>query len=174
MVGEALDIVSEYLGHLADHSVQDALGCLAPDFEMEFAGAGFKLTKDQAATALEWDAGANGRLEWQVVDESSSTVTIQGSEGNDFLDLVGIDAVGFRSVFTVSPAGLIAHQLHEPSWGPVSLADAMAPLIAWASEHDAEELAAIYPEGRMSYSGPMAVRWVRLAQRWRSRTAPGS
>jgi hypothetical protein len=169
-VGEMLDIVRRYLDHLADHATQDALGCLAPDFELEFAGGGFKMSKDQAATALEWDAGANGRLDWRVVDESWPTVTIQGSEGNDFLDLVGIGPIAFRSAFTISPSGLIAHQLHETSWGAVSLSDAMAPLIAWASEHDPEELAEIYPEGRLSYSGPMAVRWVRLAGKWKAAT----
>ena len=169
-MSEALDIVTVYLDHLADHATQDALNCLAPNFEMEFAGAGFTMSKSQAATALEWDAGANGRLDWRLVDESPRTVTIQGSEGNDFLDLVGIGALGFRSVFTISPPGLISHQLHETSWGAVSLSDAMAPLISWASEHDPEELTEIYPEGKMSYSGPMAVRWVRLAEKWKDKT----
>ena len=120
-MGDALDIVRVYLDHLANHATQDALACLAPGFELEFAGAGFTMLKSQAATALEWDAGANGRLDWQLVEESPPTVTIQGSEGNDFLDLIGIGALGFRSGFTISPTGLISHQLHETSWGEVSL-----------------------------------------------------
>ncbi len=167
----ALAVVRLYLDHLVDHATLNALACLAPEFEMEFAGAGFTMSKSQAATALEWDAGANGRLDWQVVDESPRMVTIQGSEGNDFLDLIGIGTLGFRSVFTISSNGLISHQLHETSWGEVSLSDAMAPLISWASEHDPKELAEIYPEGQMSYSGPMAVRWVRLAEKWKGRTS---
>jgi hypothetical protein len=134
---------------------------------MEFAGAGFSMSKSQAATALEWDAGVNGWLEWQLVAESPRAVTIQGYEGNDFLDLIGISTLKFRSVFTVSPTGLISHQLHETSWGDVSLSDAMAPLISWTSEYDAVELVEIYPEGKMSYSRPTAVRWVRLADKWR-------
>ena len=47
------------------------------------------------------------------------------------------------------------------------VSDATAPLISWASEYDAVELAEIYPEGKMSYSRPTAVRWVRLADKWR-------
>lgn len=165
-MGAAADIVGTYLRHLADHSLEEALACLTPDFAIEFAGAGFSMTKTQAATALEWDVGAKGRLDWEVVDETPQTVTIQGLEGNDFLDLIGIGRLPFRAVFTVSSVGLISRQLHDVSWGEVSLPEAMAPLIAWASEHDPQELAHIYPEQQMSYSRPMAIRWVRLAKRW--------
>ncbi len=171
-MGDATDIVGAYLEHVADHAIQDALACLAPEFKLEFAGAGFTMEKGQAATALEWDVGANGRLDWQLVDESLDTVTIRGSEGNDFLDLIGVGPLGFRSVFTISPTGLISHQLHEVSWGELSLSDAMVPLTMWASEHESEELAEIYPGGKMSYSGPMAVRWVRLAEKWKGGTSP--
>ncbi len=171
-MGDATDLVGAYLTHLADHAIQDALACLAPDFELEFAGAGFTMTKDQAATALEWDLGANGRLDWRLVDASPLRVTIQGSEGNAFLDLIGVGELNFRSTFTVSPTGLISHQLHQVSWGEVSLSDAIIPLTAWASKHEAEELAEIYPGGQMSYSAPMAVRWVRLAEKWKGATSP--
>jgi hypothetical protein len=170
-MGDATDIVGAYLGHLADHSLQAALACLAPDFELEFAGAGFTLGKGQAATALEWDVGANGRLDWQLVDASLHTVTIQGSEGNDFLDLIGVGRLAFRSVFTVSPSGLISRQVHEVSWGEVSLSEAMIPLTTWASEHESEELAEIYPGEQMTYSRQMAVRWVRLAEKWKGATS---
>jgi hypothetical protein len=164
----AADVVGTYLRYLADHSIEEALACLAPDFALEFAGAGFSMTKDQAATALGWDAGANGRLEWEVADETPPTVTIQGSEGNDFLDLIGIGRLAFRSVFTVSITGLISHQSHGVSWGDVALPEAMAPLIAWASEYESQELAEIYPKQQMSYSQPMAIRWVRLAKKWKA------
>ena len=170
-MGEATDIVRAYLEHVAGHTIEGALACLAPEFELEFAGAGFTMAKSQAATALEWDVGANGRLDWRVVDESPNTVTIQGSEGNDFLDLIGVGPLEFRSVFTISPTGLISRQLHEASWGEVSLSDAMLPLTTWASEHEPEELAELYPGGTMSYSGPMAVRWVRLAEKWKDSTS---
>jgi len=129
------------------------------------------MTMEQLAQALEWDAGANGRLDWHIAEEAPSSVTIEGSEGNEFLDLLGIESLGFRSVYTVGMSGLISHQLHEVSWGAVSLADAMAPLVAWATENEAGELDEIYRGGQMSYSGPMAVRWVQLARRWKSAAA---
>ena len=162
------NIVETYLGHVADHSVEHALACLAPDFILQFAGSGFSLTKAQAANALEWDVGANGRLRWSVIEESQTSVTVEGSEGNDFLDLVGIRPISFRSIYTVAPSGRISRQLHSVTWGDLSLEDAMAPLTAWAAQHEPQELNEIYPAGQMSYSGPMAARWVRLAQRWRS------
>ncbi len=167
-MGEARQIVGVYLGYLADHALEQALACLSPDFALEFAAAGFSMTRAQAATALDWDAGVNGRLDWEVSDETPSTVTIQGFEANDFLELIGIGRLAFRSVFTVSATGLISHQFHETSWGEVSLQDAMAPLIAWASEHEAQELSEIYAEQQMSYTRPMAIRWVRLAKKWKT------
>ena len=162
------DIVDVYLKNVAAHAIEDALACLAPDFELEFAGAGFALTKSQTATALEWDVGANGSLEWHFAEESSSSVTVVGSEGNDFLDLVGVGRLAFRSIYTIASTGLISRQLHDVTWGEVSLPEAMAPLIEWASEYELEELNEIYPAGQMSYSGPMATRWVRLAQKWKA------
>ena len=176
-MGKAADIVATYLGHVSNHSLQEALACLTPEFELGFAGSEFTLGKSQTATALEWDVGANGRLEWRPVDESSHTVTIQGSEGNDFLDLIGVGRLSFRSVFTVSVDGLIARQVHDVSWGEVGLSEAMIPLTAWASEHEPEELAEIYPGEQMTYSRPMAVRWVRLARKWKdaiTRSTPGT
>ncbi len=165
-MGGSQQIVGAYLEHVADHAIEDALACLAPDFILEFEGAGFTLTKAQTARALEWDVGANGRLDWRVVEELPPLVTIAGSEGNDFLDMIGVGSLDFQSIYTVAAAGLISRQLHEVSWGEVSLEDAMAPLTAWASEHAPEELNEICPEGQMVYSGPMAVRWVQLAQEW--------
>ena len=126
--------------------------------------------KDQTATALEWDVGANGRLDWKLVDESPHAATVQGSEGSDFLDLIGVGRLAFRAVFTLSPTGLICHHLHESSGGEISIQEAMLPLTTWASEHEPEELAAIYPGEQISYSGPMAVRWVRLAEKWKDRS----
>ncbi len=167
-MGGSRRIVDGYLEYLAHHAIEDALARLAPDFGFEFAGAGFTLTKSQTARALEWDFGANSRLDWRVVEESPRAVTVLGSEGNDFLDLIGVGPLDFRSVYTVAATGLISHQLYEVSWGEVSIEDGMAPLTAWAAEHEPEELEEIYPGGHMVYSGAMAVRWVRLAQEWKS------
>ena len=131
-MGGLQQTVGTYLEHVSAHAIEDALACLAPDFILEFEGTGVTLTKAQTARALEWDVGANGRLDWRVVEEVPPLVTIVGSEGNDFLDLIGVGSLDFQSVYTVAAAGLISHQLHEVSRGEVSFEDAMAPLTAWA------------------------------------------
>lgn len=169
-LGDSRRIVDEYLDRLADHAIEDALTYLAPDFVLEFRGEGTRLSKTQTASALEWDFGAGGRLDWIVGEESLGSVTVHGSEGNDFLDLIGVGLLSFRSVYTIAPSGLIIRQLHEVSQGEVSIENGMAPLIAWAAEADPEELNELYPGEQMVYTGPMAVRWVRLAKEWQART----
>lgn len=167
-MADAVDTVEAYLTDVAVHDLTSALERLSEEFTLEFAGGDFSLGKDDAARAMEWDVGADGRLTWTVVDASPRQVTVEGTEGNDFLDLLDVGSLDFRSTFTVDSGGAIVGQLHEVDWGDTTLDEAMAPLLAWAEVHAPEELEALRPGGRMVYTRPMAERWVALARRWRA------
>lgn len=162
------DAVERYLTRTNEHDVPGALACLADSFELRFAGSEYAMRKDGLADALAWDAGTGGHNEWRVVEVDGRKVTVEGRETNEFLEILGIEALRFRSIFEVDDDGRIASQTHAVDWGDVTLEDAMEPLIAWASRNEPEELAAIYPEGRMVYTEEMARRWVALARRWRT------
>lgn len=162
------DAVDRYLTRTNEHDVPGALDCLADSFELRFAGSEYAMTKDSLADALAWDAGAGGHNEWHVVEVDGPRVTVEGRETNEFLELLGIESLHFRSTYVVDDDGRIASQTHAVDWGDVTLEDAMEPLIAWASRNEPEELEAIYPEGRMVYTEEMARRWVALARRWRT------
>ena len=164
--------VTDYLTHIDSHDVEAALSCLADTFELEFPGTGYSMTKEDARSALEWDAGTGGKLNWRIVDRAGRQLTIQGHETNQFLELIGIGELAFRSTFEVTEAGRIGRQIHEIDWGPTTLGQAMEPLLAWASENAPDDLAEIYPDGRMIYTRPMAERWVALARRWQSAIDP--
>lgn len=163
----AEETVDRYLTLANEHDVPAALGCLADSFELRFVGSEFAIGKDAIADALAWDAGTDGQNEWRVVGTDGPRVTVEGQETNEFLSLLGIEALRFRSTFEVDDDGRIASQTHRVEWGDVTLEDAMEPLVAWASRHEPEELDAIYPEGRMVYTEEMGLRWVALARRWR-------
>lgn len=162
------DAVERYLTRTNEHDAPAALGCLADSFELRFAGSEFAMTRDALADALAWDAGTGGHHEWRVVEVDGPEVTVEGRETNEFLALLGIEALRFRSTFEVDDDGRILGQTHAVDWGDVTLEDAMGPLVAWASRDEPEELEAIYPEGRMVYTEEMARRWVALARRWRT------
>lgn len=162
------DTVVRYLTLANEHDVPAALACLADSFELRFAGSGYAMTKDAVVDALAWDAGTGGHHEWRVVEADGPTVTVEGRETNEFLELLGIEALPFRSTFEVGDDGRIRGQTHAVDWGDVTLEDAMDPLVAWASRNEPEELDAIYPEGRIVYTEEMARRWVALARRWRA------
>ena len=136
---------------------------------LRFSGTEYAMSKEGAAQALAWDAGANGRIEWRVVSADDKHVTIEGHETNEFLALIGVGSLAFRSTFEVTEHGAIASQSHHVDWGRVTLETAMEPLVTWASKHEPDELANIYPAGQMVYTQEMAERWVALARRWHVR-----
>ena len=163
--------VERYLEAINAHDTDTALGCLAANFELRFSGSDYVMSREAAASAVGWDVGANGRLSWKVVSADENQVTIEGSETNDFLQLIGIGDLKFRSTYGVSPDGMIESQKHEVDWGILSLDAAMKPLIAWAAETAPAELEQIFPDGRMVHDAATARRWVTLARRWQLGTS---
>lgn len=160
-------VVNRYLSLVNQHDIEGALGCLSETFELQFGDSDNVVTKGAMANALRWDAGTNGHLDYKVVESDGSEVIIEGHESNDFLSLIGIVGLSFRSRFEVSERGLIERQAHHVDWGSVTIDVAMEPLIEWASVEEPEELKQIYPNGRLVYTERAAERWVALAKRWR-------
>ncbi len=145
------------------------MSCLSETFQLEFAGTDFTMPKASARRALEWDVGTNGQVEWEIERVTTQEVRIVGHETNDFLQLIGIGKLAFRSRFEVS-AGVITQQVHEVDWGDTSIDEALRPAVEWATAREPDELAAIYPEGRLEYTRDMGERWVSLLRRWRAAT----
>lgn len=169
MTNQPGEVVAKYLACLGEHDVPAALGYLSEGFQLEFKG-GPTLGKEGLATALGWDTGTEGRLEWRVVSGDGGSVTIEGHETNEFLRLLGIQPLEFGSRFRVNAEGLIQHQTHTTNWSGVSVQDSLAPVIAWAADHAAAELTLAYPDGEMVYSEEAGRRWVALLRRWRGQT----
>lgn len=164
------DVVRSYLDRVNAHNVDGALALLGPDFELEFEGSDVRMDRDAARRSLEWDAGVNGRLLWSIVADDEATVTVEGAESNDFLELLGIEALGFHSCFHVDASDLIARQVHRAEWPEPPLDEALAPVVAWARQYEPAEIAEIYAGDRITYTRHMAIRWVALLRRWREAT----
>ena len=163
------DVLASYLAQLNDHEIHRALEHLAEEFRLEFKG-GPTLSKSDLSSALGWDAGTQGRLEWSIVSETLETIAVEGEETNEFLTLLLIEPLAFRSEFRFNDDGLISHQVHDVDWTGVSVSDALAPAIEWATEHALDELAQAYPQGKMVYSEETGRRWVVLLRRWQAET----
>ncbi len=161
--------MASYLGRLNDHEIHRALEHLAEGFQLEFKG-GPTLGKADLTNALGWDAGTQGRVEWRIVSETSDAIAVEGEETNKFLALLDIEPLAFRSEFRFNDDGLISHQVHDVDWSGVSVSDALAPAIEWATEHARDELEQAYPQGKMVYSEETGRRWVALLQRWQAET----
>jgi len=65
--------------------------------------------------ALGW-AGTEGRVDWRITDEDADEITIESEETNEFLRLLGVEPLRFRSRFSFGDGGLIARQAHEVDW----------------------------------------------------------
>lgn len=160
-------VVASYLDATSRHDIDAALRHLSDDFELEFVG-GPSIGKDALKSALGWDRGVGGRLEWEWgADAGGPEVVVEGRETNAFFQLLGVDPLPFRSRFVVGDGGLITRQRHEASGPGAGYDEALARAVEWAQEHEPGELAQIYPEGRLRYSEAMGRRWVALLRRWR-------
>lgn len=159
-------IVTAYLDAVNRHDIDGALACLSDDFTLEFVG-GPAMGKAGMASAMGWDAGVGGRVQWEVVEEGAREVAVDGTESNEFFRLLGVGPLPFRSRFRVDDHGRIVRQRHQ-SQGPGSdYASALAEAVAWAERKEPEELAEIYPNGELVYSEAMGRRWVALLRRWK-------
>lgn len=160
------DVLASYFEHVNRHDVAGALAHLTERFQLEFGG-GPTLNKEEVARALGWDAGTEGRVEWRIVSASGNEVSVEGEETNEFLNLLGVPPLPFTGRFEFDESGLIARQHHVVEWPGASIDQALAPAIAWAGEHAPEELARVYPDGRLVYSQESGRVWVALLRRWR-------
>jgi len=166
------DTVELYREAANRHQVEDALSYLAEDFTLRFVGTDFELSKSDVGRALGWDAGASGHITWEKVSSEADSATYEGRETNDFLQLIGIEELRFRSTFQLNGDGKLIRQHYESLPGQYpSVEDAMKPAVEWASRHRPSELQEIYPNGRLEYSEEMAQRWVMLLREWRAATA---
>ncbi|MDX1393849.1 MAG: nuclear transport factor 2 family protein [Gemmatimonadota bacterium] len=164
--------LARYMEAINRHDTRAALACLSRDFVLEFPG-GAKLDRGGMESALGWDAGTKGRVEWSVVAERGNVITIEGEETNEFLRLLEIGPLPFESRFELDDHGLIAKQMHRTDWGGVSVEEALSPVLAWARQAAPAELAEVYPDGRMTYTEEAGRAWVDLLRRW-SRSQSGS
>lgn len=169
-MSDAERILRSYYDAVQRHDVDATLAHLADDFEIDFGG-GAVMDKKGAAVAYGWDAGVGGRVDWRIVEQEERSIVVQGEERNDFLELLGIDRIPFRSTFNIDDDGRIARQTYQADWGSHSVPDAMAPAIEWARVNAPEDLAEAYPEERLVYSEASARRWVALLRQWRGAIA---
>ncbi len=158
-------LLEQYLGAINRHEVAEALAYLADSFVLEFS-SGPKLDKRGVENALGWDAGTEGRVEWRITEEEANALTVEGEETNEFLRLLGIEPLQFRSRFSFGEDGLIAGQRHEVDWSGVSVNQALSPAVAWARDNAADELAEVYPDEQMTYTARAGRGWVSLLRRW--------
>lgn len=167
------DQLNAYVKALNLHNLEQVISFLAEDFRLEVVDYGSTMTKAQTLAALEWDAGTNGHMSYDDLEVEGHRVTGIFTEVNDFLTLVGIEALQSQNTYVFDEQGRISEQRCRMLPNQPSFQEAMEPAVVWATVHRAEELAEIYPENRMIYSRKMAQRWVRLLREWHQATDAG-
>jgi hypothetical protein len=165
MAADPTETVIAYLDAIDRHDIEVALGHLAEAFVLEFVG-GPSIGKAELRPALGWDAATESRTLRDVIEAWDSTVVVEGRQSNEFYRLLGLGPVPFRARFEVGDDGLIHHQHYEAGGPGPAYTGRLAAAVAWAKEHDPEELAAIHRDGRILYSERMGRRWVSLLRRW--------
>lgn len=168
-MSDAKEAVKGYLEAANGHDTGGALDHLHDEFELQFV-KGPTLDKAAIGRAMGWDIGTEGVRSWRIVSETGDEVVVEGEETNQFLQLLGSEPLKFRSEFRVDDQGLIMSQRYEVEWLSPSVEESLKPAIAWADVHAPEELAEVYPDGKLVYTEAMGRRWVALLKAWRSST----
>ena len=165
-----INISGRFFALLNDHKIEEALACTTDHFKVTFGESGFSVLKDDFRRAVGWDVGANGRVSCRKSEIVGDDVVVQCWETNDFLSLLGIEGLTFQATLRFDSDDLIDEYVFELLPDQPSHEEAMKPAIDWASQHEPQELAQIYPDGQLVYSEEMATRWVALLERWRRAT----
>lgn len=149
--------------------IERAMSYLADDFRID-VGEGAGIDREHARDLLAWEAAVGARLEWNPEELEVKRTALGGTftEHSGFYDLIGA-AAGRKAyiVFCFDDDGRITRMEPRTLRGQIPLREKLNPFLDWMQKHEAEELAAIYPEGRIRYDAENAGRWLAALRRWR-------
>ena len=158
--------VKGLVGAMRAGDVERSMSYLAEDFELRDTAGNQRIDRDAMREVLQWDAALNAKLAFSGLEWEGDTVRGDFSETNDLVDLLGLEARRFKIEYQFN-GDLIRRQVYDvlPTDGP-SMEQALEPFLEWAKASHADELQAIYPDGRWVYGAAAARGWVELLQAW--------
>ena len=165
VIREALE---RYIAAVNSHNLFEAMSFLDENFRLEFVGLEKSVSKDDMKDIMGWDAGVSGNVTCAELKQAGRSLSGMFVERNDFFGLIGIESMCSHNTFDFGDDGLIISQRYKLLPGQPSVYEALEPAVKWARKNRAQELADIYPDDRISYREPMALRWVALLREWKA------
>jgi hypothetical protein len=160
--------VKGYVAALNAHDVEKALSYLSDELALVSRGTETSLDKTALREMLGWDVAVQSAVSYESLDWEGETVTALFTERNDFYELLGISERRYRVTFGFEGDNIASLRVEPVADDAPSLAEALRPVVEWASTGHGELLAEIYADGDLVLSEGSARKWMELLRAWRA------
>jgi len=161
-------VVERYFGA---HDPKAKSLCLSKDFRMWFEStSGESESRSDILRGSGWDDELHGRSRIVRMDVRGDTVAVLAHEDNDFSLLIGYQGWDPTITFVVDKAGLLERALYVPKAGAPSWRSALDAALPWLRENRPDQLARVFPNGKLTRTRSAAKEWVEILRAWRKAT----
>jgi hypothetical protein len=159
--------VKGYVAAINAHDVDRALSYFADELRFVTPDTEATLDRRDLRGMLDWDAATGSAVSYEQLAWEGEIVTALFTERNDFYKLLGIPERRYQATFVFEGESIASLRLEPASDNGPSLAEALAPVLSWASTEHGDVLREIYPDGNLVLSENSAREWLQLLRAWR-------
>jgi hypothetical protein len=154
------------------HDVDKAMTFFAPNIRFEMAGIWVREGFEEMRVMEVWDSVVGGEVFFKDFKTRTGRLECKATESNDWLKIVGIDAVtydSFRFEFENGRIGRIRAKVSPKD--EMAIDRAVNRVVRWALEARPDEIDDIIPRGLFNYGHEQAERWMVLLKEWKQQAA---
>ena len=171
LFSDTREVFESFVQALKRHDIDAALSHVAEDFLLRDEKSSYRGDRESLRIMLGWDVAVEGSTEFRDVLVDGDTVHVRAVETNRFIRLLGIEQGEFRLTFVIRD-DLIREEIIGGSTEFMrSVTKALEPALAWATTHQPENLAKVYPDGQLIYTEETGRLWIALLEEWRAQGA---
>ena len=162
------NVVMAYLEAHNRHDMDAVLALFAPDIRFEMSGLWVRVGIEEMRSLEAWDKVVNSQLTFKDLRVQSGRMTCKAEETNDWLKMVGIEAVYYDTVKFEFENDVIRHiRVKIASKSEMAIDRGSNKVVRWAFEAEPDTVHQVIPRGQLLYSEENAHKWIALVQKWR-------
>lgn len=166
------EIITAYQDAQNAHDTDLALSFFAPNIRYEMVGIWVMQGLEELRALAEWNAAISNQLILGKIKMRNNRLECQAKETNDWLKLVGIDAVYYDAIkfeFENDKISIVRAKIAPKS--EMAMDRATNRVMRWALEESPDEIGDIMPRGLFKYGREAAEKWLALLKEWRQQKA---
>lgn len=166
------EIIKAYQDAQNANDTDLAMSFFAPNIRYEMVGLWVMQGLEELRALAEWNTAVSNQLVLGKIKMRHNRLECQAKETNDWLKMVGIDAVYYDTIkyeFEDDKISVVRAKIAPKS--EMAMDRATNRVMRWALEACPEEIKEIMPRGLFKYGGETAKKWLALLKDWKQQAA---